>query len=75
MAALMTAVFEGDVKSTEQLLHAEAHVNVAMRTKGGKRRPIYYAIRGGHDEIVRLLLQQPDIDIKSSFRTKPGTWT
>ena len=59
---LMTAAFEGDVETTQELLHARADVNVTFAKKGRGTTPIFYAIRIGHDEIVRLLLQ-PDIDI------------
>ena len=71
----MTAVYDGDVKSTEQLLRARADVNVVMRIRGGKRTPIYYAVRHGHHEILRLLLQQDGIDINRKMQSCKGTWT
>ena len=62
---LMTAAYNGDVEATQELLHARADVNVTFKRKGQRRTPIFYAIHFGHEDIVRLLLQQPDIDITS----------
>ena len=64
---LMTAAYKGDVEATQELLHARADVNVTFARKGQGKTPIFYAIRFGHDNIVRLLLQQPDIDITSKI--------
>ena len=44
-----------------------ADVNVTFARKGQGKTPIFYAIRLGNDNIVRLLLQQPDIDITSKI--------
>ena len=64
---LMTAAYKGDVEATQELLHARADVNVTFARKGQGKTPIFYAIRLGNDNIVRLLLQQPDIDITSKI--------
>ena len=64
---LMTAAYKGDVEATQELLHARADVNVTFARKGQGKTPIFYAIRFGYDNIVRLLLQQPDIDITSKI--------
>ena len=48
---------------------------VCSRNSAPQTAQIYYAVRHGHHEILRLLLQQDGIDINSKMQSRKGIWT
>lgn len=60
-SCLCGAVHCGFVEVAQSLLAAKAHLNELCIGCG--HTPLTKAVRGGHEEIVRLLLEQPDIAV------------
>mmetsp|Transcript_73005 Transcript_73005/g.144702 ORF Transcript_73005/g.144702 Transcript_73005/m.144702 type:complete len:391 (-) Transcript_73005:122-1294(-) len=72
---LLRAAYEGDVETARTLLRERADINCTM-PGAGQKTPIYYAIRFENPELVRLLLEHPDIDVNRQMRLgRSGSWT
>ncbi|CAK4699725.1 hypothetical protein AeMF1_006957 [Aphanomyces euteiches] len=68
--ALFQAVTEGDVEQVQALLDAgEADVNAVRKVKKEDYTPIMHAAENGDEDMVRMLLNRPDIDINSCAAT------
>lgn len=72
---LLRAVYDGDLETAEELLRQGADVNCTM-PGAGQKTPIYYAVRFEVPELVRLLLNHPDVDVHREMRLgRGGSWT
>lgn len=59
--ALHLAVINNKINEVEALINAGADINVGNDLNG--RTPLYLAVNGGNIDIIRLLLDQPTIDV------------